>query len=241
MSSLFLYLKLRSSPLAIEHVNITDPNIHEPKGVAVATSGEVYVANGSGSGAWSLPKVAGQTGATIGQIFTSDGAGSGVWRHIPQGWGFYKDDAASQSFGTTYAKLSIDAANVLTDESWLPRVIRGAGSLWDSVADKITPINIGDTYTIRIDLPITVTSGTPDKITLGLDIGGAASPTIFIVEDNVNVTGFPSTYLLSLSYPIFCKTDFKTNGGQIFIKSNTGTIGILKPGIFIDRNTDGTF
>lgn len=35
-----------------EHVNITDPNIHEPKGVATATSGEVYVANGTGSGAW---------------------------------------------------------------------------------------------------------------------------------------------------------------------------------------------
>jgi len=38
--------------MAIEHVNITDPNIHEPKGVAAAAAGTAYVANGSGSGAW---------------------------------------------------------------------------------------------------------------------------------------------------------------------------------------------
>ena len=35
-----------------EHNTITDPEIHEPKGVAAAASGEVYVANGAGSGSW---------------------------------------------------------------------------------------------------------------------------------------------------------------------------------------------
>jgi len=38
-----------------EHVTITDPQIHEPKGVSTATSGEIYVANGLGSGTWQLP------------------------------------------------------------------------------------------------------------------------------------------------------------------------------------------
>ncbi len=37
----------------VEHVNIADPQIHEPKGVAAASIGQVYVANGAGSGAWS--------------------------------------------------------------------------------------------------------------------------------------------------------------------------------------------
>jgi hypothetical protein len=39
----------------VEHVSLTDPNLHEPKGVALATSGTVYVANGVGSGSWQLP------------------------------------------------------------------------------------------------------------------------------------------------------------------------------------------
>lgn len=36
----------------VEHSAITDPDIHEPKGVAAATAGEVYVADGAGSGDW---------------------------------------------------------------------------------------------------------------------------------------------------------------------------------------------
>jgi hypothetical protein len=36
----------------INHSNLTDPYLHEPKGVATAAANKVYVANGSGSGAW---------------------------------------------------------------------------------------------------------------------------------------------------------------------------------------------
>lgn len=36
----------------VQHASLTDPELHEPKGVASATSGQVYVANGSGSGTW---------------------------------------------------------------------------------------------------------------------------------------------------------------------------------------------
>ena len=49
-----------------EHSSITDPEIHEPKGVAAATSGQVYVANGSGSGVWT-------TQSAYGSIYADDG------------------------------------------------------------------------------------------------------------------------------------------------------------------------
>lgn len=35
-----------------EHVSITDPNIHEPKGISTAAAKTVYEADGLGSGAW---------------------------------------------------------------------------------------------------------------------------------------------------------------------------------------------
>ncbi len=38
--------------MAIQHVDITDPQIHEPKGASAAGANTVYVADGSGSGAW---------------------------------------------------------------------------------------------------------------------------------------------------------------------------------------------
>lgn len=36
----------------VQHVALTEPNLHESKGVATATSNTVYVANGAGSGSW---------------------------------------------------------------------------------------------------------------------------------------------------------------------------------------------
>lgn len=36
----------------VEHSSITDPYLHEPKGISTAPAGHVYVADGDGSGAW---------------------------------------------------------------------------------------------------------------------------------------------------------------------------------------------
>jgi len=38
--------------MATEHSTLTGANLHEPKGVASATNGQIYLANGSGSGVW---------------------------------------------------------------------------------------------------------------------------------------------------------------------------------------------
>lgn len=40
-----------------EHSTLTDPQLHEPKGVAGASAGTVYTATGSGSGNWASPIV----------------------------------------------------------------------------------------------------------------------------------------------------------------------------------------
>jgi len=39
----------------VQHSGLTDPQLHEPKGVAAAASGTVYVATGAGSGSWTTP------------------------------------------------------------------------------------------------------------------------------------------------------------------------------------------
>lgn len=41
--------------MTIQHKLITDPDIHEPKGVAASVTGKVYVADGAGSGSWQYP------------------------------------------------------------------------------------------------------------------------------------------------------------------------------------------
>jgi hypothetical protein len=36
----------------VNHSALSDPYLHEPKGAATASSGDIYLANGSGSGTW---------------------------------------------------------------------------------------------------------------------------------------------------------------------------------------------
>ena len=101
----------------IEHSAITDPDIHEPKGATTADAGQIYVA---------------------------DGANSGAWSYLPFGWGYYQDDSAAQTFNTTAAKVTINASGTDTEESYLPRAIRGSDNLWDTATNKIDPIALGD-------------------------------------------------------------------------------------------------
>lgn len=48
--------------MSIQHSAIPDANLHEPKGVVSALAGQVYSANGSGSGTWKRPDSANLAG-----------------------------------------------------------------------------------------------------------------------------------------------------------------------------------
>jgi hypothetical protein len=72
-----------------EHDSITDPDIHEPKGVSAAAAGAVYVADGIGSGSWQISGIPGISGAAEDQVPLSDGAGSVTWgfpNRVETGW-----------------------------------------------------------------------------------------------------------------------------------------------------------
>lgn len=66
-----------------EHVNISDPDIHEPKGVAASPAGKVYVSDGLGSGAWSLAEPKGADTAAVRTMAWSDGLGGTEWVNHP--------------------------------------------------------------------------------------------------------------------------------------------------------------
>ena len=116
--------------MTIQHNVITDPNIHEPKGVASATSGKVYKSDGTGSGNWVYP-LTGLDTALQHQVFKSDGSGSGTWKYPPakghgeiyinsgatthtlgSGSSFTKLNPGTEWTASTYEDiLTVDAAN----------------------------------------------------------------------------------------------------------------------------------
>ena len=66
--------------MTISHASITDPNIHEPKGINVAAANTAYLSNGAGSGVWSkfpTQSLAGISGNGISnQVVVVNGVGA---------------------------------------------------------------------------------------------------------------------------------------------------------------------
>lgn len=226
--------------MAIEHKDITDGQRHEPKGASTASTGSVYVSDGAGSGSWTTPVLTGQASSLEGQILKADGAGNYSWKNSPEGWAHYKHNSGTQTFTGTASKIQIDGLGGATETSYLPYIIRGTGELWDNVTNKIAPIVVGDTYNIRLDLPVTAEAGNPTELTLFLDIGGTASITIPVVTEYTAV-GKATPYTVSTSFNIFCLATFVANGGQLFLQTDTGSVTTTNPAITVIRTTAGDF
>lgn len=97
----------------VEHKNLTGASLHEPKGTAAATSGQVYTADGAGSGTWQkyLASNIDTTGAAADDAFYADGAGAGSWKSAPgsvYGAISVANNATATTLGTinTYVKVT---------------------------------------------------------------------------------------------------------------------------------------
>ena len=55
--------------MTVQHNAITDPDLHEPKGIAAATAGKVYVSDGASSGEWKYAP-----GKAHGELYITSGA-----------------------------------------------------------------------------------------------------------------------------------------------------------------------
>lgn len=57
--------------MTIEHKNISDENLHEPKGVASASADEAYLADGEGSGAWTPVALKSDIALSVGSMIVN--------------------------------------------------------------------------------------------------------------------------------------------------------------------------
>ena len=157
------------------------------------------------------------------------------------GFGFYVEDQttpSTQVINTTPAILQIDGLGATSTSAYLPHEIRGVDELWDASVNEIKPINIGDGYTLRLDLEITSKTATPTELILDLDINGGATPTVVIVERIIGVGKTPP-YVVSIGFPFFSLSTFVTNGGRLFLSTDSGTLTLTRRQLSIHRISNG--
>lgn len=165
---------------------------------------------------------------------SNTGASGALYLANISGWGVYSGDGTTtQTFDGDWSKLIIDGSGTVI-EDYLPPEIRGSGHLFDTSTSDITPISSGDTYDFRLNLTITGTTSNPTRVDLVMDIGGGASPSIIVGEAaNTLRTGTPQPQLFT--FPFYSLTTFIANGGQFFVRVNSGTITVSTVNLFIER------
>jgi hypothetical protein len=186
----------------IQHSTLTDPNLHEPKGISTAAANTVYMANGSGSGTY-----------------------TNVNRLPGTGWGQY-----SNSLYTGTAYLSITDAGVLvpfdtaSTVTQLPITLAGSTSpLMDLSTETLLFVSDGDMHSITLTFFIAATSGNPTF--MDLILYGSSDGTTYatlLAETSIGLFKTAAQYINATSL-VPVSANMATYGARISLKMQAST------------------
>jgi len=186
-----------------EHNTLTGASLHEPKGAATAAVGQIYVATGTGTGAWQAPA----TGVQV-------------------GWWDYNDAATAVTpialtVADTYYTLTNDGVGPLTN---LAYSLAGLTNIWNTTTNRFdfSGLSLGDTLDIRLDVTIT-TAGANDNVSINTHLaeGGVPYELIVLSEKGYKTAG-PHHEILPLHMHI---GDTNTQGNGAYFEAKCDGTG----------------
>ena len=125
-----------------QHNTITGADLHEPKGIAAAAAEKVYIANGSGSGAFGFMDPKGASSAAVGKVYSADGSGSGTFEY-PTGKLFAELHITGASTAQTLAGGSA-FAQLAPGSTWTQGQVKNLATVTGAGAGAITISVTGD-------------------------------------------------------------------------------------------------
>lgn len=189
----------------VQHSGLTDPNLHEPKGISSAANNQLYLSNGSGSGTW--------TNAS---------------RFPGTGWGRYTN---TTYVGTN--ALAVSTTEVLVpfttadNETQLPITLTGTTtSLLDLSTEVLKFVATGDMHSVQLSFKIYSTSGSPARVDLRLYGSPDGVTNVLLAEKTVSITKGTDQIISEVSL-FNVSSDMVSNGAKIYLATNTGTINII--------------
>ena len=193
----------------ISHSTLTDPYLHEPKGVGAATAGYTYRANGAGSGSWEKIR------------------------------GFSQYDDSRTTVGTPTQTIATGVRTQLLNDGGTLTVERppsdATASMWNTTTNKHIPIALWDMYDLRIGFKAENYSGTDPYIRCELDIGGGIG---VIWAQTIPLLKSGAEQACSFSFPVFVGATYLANGGAIYLTyTGSAPCVIFEPSFLISRTS----
>lgn len=170
----------------VQHVAITDPQIHEPKGVAAASANYVYVSDGAGSGSWKkvdsllLKSLAGDGGSSNLRL-VSDGT-NGFTLKTNAAYGCMASTSNTNNFAITAAADT----TLLTASQY--SLFTGTGAPWASenllgitfATDRLT-VPVAGIYKLDVWGTVTAFPSATAKVGLRHKVNATTSGTRFSI------------------------------------------------------------
>lgn len=198
----------------VQHSSLTDPNLHEPKGISTAAANTVYLANGSGSG-----------------VYTN------VNRLPGTGWGQYSNavyvGTNALAISTTDVLVPFDTNVVVTQ---LPISLTGTTtSLLDLSTETLKFVSAGDLHAITLAFQVYSVASAPTLIDLKLF--GSSDGTTYATllgETTISLIKGAGQFINATSlFPV--TADMATHGARIALATNTGTANIININLITAR------
>ena len=196
--------------MTVNHNALTGAALHEPKGAAAASSREVYVADGAGSGAWAQP--------------------------ARMGWWDYNDlTTVSTKIPLTSAatdyELTNDGAGAFTIDTY---ALPDFADIWDVATNRFdfSGLALGDVVTVRYDVSF-ITTSVNTAITMGaeFDIGGTPFTINSISGLDIKAAG---TYQHTVTQDYYIgSTAVKNNPARIIAQADKTGVTVQVHGWFI--------
>lgn len=132
----------------IEHADIPNQHLHEPKDISSASSGEVYTADGIGGGSWEVPSIFVSSSAyPIGTVIPYGGTTE------PTGWAFCYGQVLSRlAYSSLFSVIGVnygigDGSTTFALPDCRGRVSVGKDDMGGSAANRVTNAGSGITGT----------------------------------------------------------------------------------------------
>jgi hypothetical protein len=147
------------------------------------------------------------------------------------GWASYSTTTYTSGSPFTISPSSTVTLQNNANSSITADLPLGVSAFYNGTTNKITPAAIGDSYMVNIRFKAK-TSSNNDYLTLFIDIGGGMQ---INAETKEFLRGANTEQSFNFALPVFSLSTFVTNGGEVKITSNLGTISVYDITYFITR------
>lgn len=205
--------------MPLQHRDIPDAQLHEAKGAASASSGQLLTATGSGTATFQTP------------AFTT--AAMGFWD--------YNDTATTSTPialttpGTEYQLTNNGLGANSTTAYRLPSV----ANIFNTATNyfQFVGLQVGDAVDIRVDLEITSTAAN-SVVETAMELGiGGSTYKLSIDRQYLKATG---THKVVTSFPFYIgNTNTLNNSARLLMKSDTAGVTVKVNGWYVRVITNG--